>query len=191
MPQKIQPMGLVGSREAISAPTVGYASESTPVSTARPGPSLSSLSPGGRGTSTVKKSSKRASAMSATHTTHSDQATNAAVRGLIQLTPRFCSLAPYITTPLYSTTVSQALRQTLRAGVPRTISARTTDHEDMVVAPRIWREDTSRLTSFSIDDEHTSDTLSERRESILPPSVAILNKEGTPELSQGIVVPHL
>jgi hypothetical protein len=35
-------------------------------------------------------------------------------------------------------------------------------------------EDTSHLTSFSIDGERTSDTLSERRESILPPSVAIL-----------------
>src|SRR5918993_5813257 len=44
----------------------------------------------------------------------------------------------------------------------------------MVVAPRMWRGDTSHLTSFSIDGECTSDTLSERRESILPPSVAIL-----------------
>jgi hypothetical protein len=51
-------------------------------------------------------------------------------------------------------------------------------------------EDTSHLTSFSIDGERTSDTLSERRESILPPSVGIL-MEGTPEPSQGIVVPHL
>jgi hypothetical protein len=30
MPQNIQPIGLVGSREAISAPTAGYASDSTP-----------------------------------------------------------------------------------------------------------------------------------------------------------------
>src|SRR5215203_993111 len=124
-------MGLAGRREAISAPTVGYASESTPVSTARPGPSLSSLSPGGRGTSTVKKSSKRASAMSAAHTTHSDQATNAAVRWLIQLTPRPCSLVPSITTPLYSTTVAQALRQTLRAGVPREYLPAQATHRDM------------------------------------------------------------
>src|SRR5215208_607807 len=39
---------------------------------------------------------------------------------------------------------------------------------------RDMEEDTSHLTSFSIDGERTSDTLSERRESILPPSVAIL-----------------
>src|SRR5918993_1707342 len=91
-------MGLVGRREAISAPTVGYASESTPVSIARPGPSLSSLSPGRRGTSAVKKSSKRASAISAAHTAHSDQANHAAVRWLIQLTPRPCLLVPFVTT---------------------------------------------------------------------------------------------
>ena len=45
MPQKIQPIGLVGSREAISAPTIGKASESTPASTAKPGPGLSPGSP--------------------------------------------------------------------------------------------------------------------------------------------------
>src|SRR5215218_86275 len=133
-PQKIQPIGLVGSREAISAPTVGYASESTPVSTARPGPSLNCLSPGTRGTSAVRKSSKRASATSAAHTAHSDQANHAAVRWLIQVTPRPCCLAPSVTTPLYNTTVSQPLRQTLRGGVPRIIFARTTNHDDMVVA---------------------------------------------------------
>src|SRR5918998_6945596 len=107
-------MGLAGRREAINAPTVGYASESTPVSTARPGPSLSSLSPGRRGTWAVRKSSASASAISAAHTTHSDQANHAAVRRLIGLTLRPCCLAPCVTTALYSTTVSQALRQTLR-----------------------------------------------------------------------------
>src|SRR5215203_5509063 len=110
-------MGLVGRRVAISAPTVGYASESTPVSTARPEPSLIRLSPGRSGTSAVRKSSKRASAISTAQTTHSDQANHAAVRGFIQLTPLPCSLAPYITTPFYSTTVCQALRQPLRVGV--------------------------------------------------------------------------
>src|SRR5215207_6514332 len=44
----------------------------------------------------------------------SDQANHAAVRWLIGMTPRPCSLVPYVTTPLYSTTASQALRQTLR-----------------------------------------------------------------------------
>src|SRR5919112_3605537 len=38
---------------------------------------------------------------------------------LISPTPRPSSLVPSVTTPLYSTTVSQALRQTLRVGVLR------------------------------------------------------------------------
>src|ERR687898_2951198 len=113
MPQKIQPMGLVGSHEAISAPTAGYASDSTPVSTAKPGEYLNP--PSSKGSSSVMKSSTRASVMSTTHTAHSDQANHAAVRRLILPFPRPCSLAPSVTTPLYSTTVSQALRQTLRA----------------------------------------------------------------------------
>src|SRR5215211_6672476 len=87
--QKIQPIGLVGRREAISAPTVGYASDSTPVSTAIVGPSL------GRA---VRKSSQRASTISTTHTAHSDQANQAAVRSLILPTPRPCFLVPFVTT---------------------------------------------------------------------------------------------
>jgi hypothetical protein len=51
--------------------------------------------------------------------------------------------------------------------------ARTTDHEDMVV-PRMWRGDTNRLTSLSIDGEYTSNTLSEPRGSVLRASVSIL-----------------
>src|SRR5215203_2198491 len=52
------------------------------------------LSPVGSPIFGVTKSSKRASAMSATHTTHSDQANHAAVRLLIGLISRPCSLAP-------------------------------------------------------------------------------------------------
>src|ERR687897_2311509 len=48
------------------------------------------------------------------HSRHSDQASHAAVRRLIPPAPRSCSLAPCVTTPLYNTTVSQPLRQTLR-----------------------------------------------------------------------------
>src|ERR687898_3005987 len=58
MPQKIQPMGLVGSHEAISAPTAGYASDSTPVSTAKPGEYLNP--PSSKENSSVMKSSRRA-----------------------------------------------------------------------------------------------------------------------------------
>src|SRR5215211_4154098 len=95
-PQKIQPMGLAGRREAISAPTVGYASDSTPVSTVSQG---SNLSWGGSGISPpVRNSSKRAIAMSATHPAHNDQANQAAVRRLIRPIPRSCFLASFITT---------------------------------------------------------------------------------------------
>src|SRR5918993_1633144 len=113
MPQKIQPMGLVGSHEAISAPTAGYASDSTPVSTAKPGSYLNP--PTSRGNSSVVKSSTRVSVMSTTHTANTNHANQAEARWLIGLTPRPCFLAPSVTTALYSTTVSQALRQTLRS----------------------------------------------------------------------------
>src|SRR5215211_5671130 len=84
-------MGLVGRREAISAPTVGYASDSTPVSTAIVlGPSVTMRS--------VRKSSQSASTISTTHTAHSDQANQAAVRLLILPTPRPCFLVPFVTT---------------------------------------------------------------------------------------------
>src|SRR5215203_5406893 len=88
-------MGLVERREAISAPTVGYASDSTPVRTARPKPTLASR---GRKVVSVRKSSKRASAISTTHTAHTDQASQAAVRRLFPPTPRSCFLVPFVTT---------------------------------------------------------------------------------------------
>src|SRR3712207_4254126 len=79
MPQKIQPMGLVERREAINAPTVGYASDSTPISTPWP---RAGLSPGNKpmAESAVAQSSRRGSVTSTTHTAHSDQANPAAVR---------------------------------------------------------------------------------------------------------------
>src|SRR5215218_2200208 len=87
-------MGLVGRREAISAPTVGYASDSTPVSTAIVGPSLSpSVTK-----RSVRKSSQSASTISTTHNAQSDQANQAAVRLLILPTPRPCFLVPFVTT---------------------------------------------------------------------------------------------
>src|SRR5918999_1531743 len=58
---------------------------------------------------------RRLSAVNAKEVAHMDQANNAAVRRLIPPTPRCCSLAPSVTTSLYSTTVSKALRQPLRA----------------------------------------------------------------------------
>jgi hypothetical protein len=48
----------------------------------------------------------------------------------------------------------------------------------------------SIFTNFSIDGEYTSDTLSERRGSILQASVSIL-MEDTPQDLQGILAPRL
>ena len=61
---------------------------------------------------------RRLSAVNAKEVAHMDQANNAAVRRLIPPTPRSRWLAPSVTTPLYSTTVSKALRQTLRKSFP-------------------------------------------------------------------------
>src|SRR3712207_4088346 len=93
-PQKIQPMKLAGRREAISAPTVGNASESTPASTTKLKSTLASRI----GIVPVRKSSKRASATRTTHTAHSDQANQAAVRRLIPPILRLCFLVPFVTT---------------------------------------------------------------------------------------------
>jgi hypothetical protein len=112
MPQKIQPMGLVGRRKEISAPNGQVRQREHPCyySEAR-----AWSFPGRRAeTSSVRKSSKWASAISATHTARSDQASQAAVRRLIPPTLRPCSIASFVTTSLYSSTVSKALRQLLR-----------------------------------------------------------------------------
>src|SRR5215203_6072621 len=111
MAQKIQPMGLAGSREAISAPTAGYASDSTPVSTAKLGPYLTP--PTSKGSSSVMKSSKSASAMSTTHTAQSDQANQATVRRLIPPLPSPCSLAPFVTTITLQDSFLPSIRKTL------------------------------------------------------------------------------
>src|SRR5215211_978832 len=67
-----------------------------------------------RNASVRRKSSKRASARSAKHATHSDQASRVAVRALIPPTPRSCSLALSVTVPLYRASVAYTLRQPLR-----------------------------------------------------------------------------
>src|SRR5688500_204669 len=109
MAKKIQPMGFSGRCEAIKAPTT----ENDTVQVGRvaiEGPSQarkisSRVRP-------LRRARIRLAAASTKHTANSDQANHAALRWLIQLTPRLCSLVPSITIPLYSTTVSQALRQT-------------------------------------------------------------------------------
>jgi hypothetical protein len=55
---------------------------------------------------------------------HVDQANQAAVRVLIPPTPRPCSLAPSVTTSVYSTTLSEALRSAVQRESSRTREAR-------------------------------------------------------------------
>src|SRR5215216_5580755 len=109
MPQKIQPIGFWGRREATRAPTVGYTSSSIVKSTSKP--KNNSLA----GIGGVRSLSSTPSSVRATENAHTDHANHAAERALILPIPRLCSLAPSVTTLLYSTAVSQALRQPLRS----------------------------------------------------------------------------
>src|SRR5215208_242002 len=67
-----------------------------------------------KGTGGLYRASTTAEAASATQSVHTDHASHAAERRLIPPLPLPCSLVLPVTTPLYSTTVSQALRQALR-----------------------------------------------------------------------------
>jgi hypothetical protein len=100
--KRIQPTTLAGLRESISAPTSAHDITSTAKSPEEASKRSDSIA------------SVMAPARSAPVIVHTDQASQATVRVLTAPTPRLCSLAPCVTTPLYSTTVSQALRQTLR-----------------------------------------------------------------------------
>src|SRR3712207_2057996 len=71
--------------------------------------------PVGSGVDHLAKISSSPSAMSNRLTAHTDQASRAEVRRLIPPTVLPWSLAPSLTTPLYSTTGSQTLRQPLRS----------------------------------------------------------------------------
>src|SRR5919112_310106 len=84
---------------------------------------------------------------------------------LILPIPPPCSVVPSVTTLLYSTTVSQALRQTLRGKGLNNIDLH--QRPTGTWCPEDVEGDTSHLTSLSIDGEHPSDTLSERRDWLL------------------------
>src|SRR4051812_32084868 len=109
-------MGFSGRWEAIKAPTTE--NDTVQVGrTANEGPSQArKISPRVR---SLRRARIRLAAASTTHSRHNDHATHAAARRLIPPTLRLCCLAPCVTTPLYSTTVSQALRQTLRGELLR------------------------------------------------------------------------
>ena len=70
-----------------------------------------------------RKSSKRASAISAKHAAHSDQANRTALRVFNLEVTRPCPLAPCVTRPVYRITVFQALQQPLRGRSARLFGA--------------------------------------------------------------------
>src|SRR5215212_4330164 len=110
MVEKIQPMGLLGRWEATMAPTTAKISSMAKVRITSSAPkfrTLRSVRPAVR--DKVYPPTKRI-----TEITTSDQASRVAVRVLIPPTLRSWSIVPFVTTPLYSTTVSPALRQPLR-----------------------------------------------------------------------------
>jgi hypothetical protein len=84
---------------------------------------------------------------------------------LILSFPRPCSIAPSVTTPLYSTTVSQPLRQTLRGTGPTEYPPVPATHGTN------WHRgsgggDTCFLTSFNVDGERFLNTSSETAQSL-------------------------
>src|SRR5215207_1453856 len=104
-----QPTAFSGRREATMAPTV--ASITTSV---LPNHHSKTVAFGWERLRTTRRA---LSAVSARVMVHSDQAIHGAARVLIPPTPRSRPVAPFVTTPLYSSTVSQPLRQPLRDGV--------------------------------------------------------------------------
>src|SRR5215211_2895824 len=105
-------MGLRGRLEAIKVPTTAKAKKSTsPNRLTRVRLTLQLLGTCADWASTY---SGMLAKNKATDKAASDHASQEVAGMLIPLIPRACSLAPSVTTPLYSTTVSRALRQTLR-----------------------------------------------------------------------------
>src|SRR5215211_7068484 len=110
MVQKIQPMVLWGWREATMAPTIEKGSHVAKVKTVSIAPPYGSsglVDP-------IVLASAIPPTMSAMDSATSDHASQEAARVLIPRNPRPRSLAPSVTTLLYSTTVSQTLRKALR-----------------------------------------------------------------------------
>src|SRR5215210_5007970 len=103
MVQKIQPMGFSGRREEIVAPTVEKDPMARSEMMAQAAPSVLFSSRGYRKLKTTVRTT------SSTVSAHSAQASQAAARPLIPSAPWPCPLAPSVTTPLYSTTVSKVL----------------------------------------------------------------------------------
>src|SRR5215208_7127863 len=107
----IHPIGFWGWRVAISAPTVEKLSTMAAKTTAKTEFATTSVITPEAGRNNV---SSREGARATMESSYPDQATQAAVRRLMPPIPRLCSVDPSVTSPLYSTIVSQALRQPLR-----------------------------------------------------------------------------
>src|SRR5215208_787978 len=106
--QKIQPIGFSGRREATTAPTVVNVKASKARRTIVP--RLGKI----WAEALKNPSTPPPKAANGKEIAHIDHAIQVAARALISPTSCPCSLAPSVTTPLYSTTVCQTLRQTLR-----------------------------------------------------------------------------
>src|SRR5215212_9833613 len=100
---KSQPTGFSGRRDATIAPT---AASITTVALPSHQSKMWVF-----GWDTFRAKSKRLRAVSVKESAHKDHASLAAARALIPATPCSCSLASTVTTPLYNTSVSQALRE--------------------------------------------------------------------------------
>src|SRR5215203_2365022 len=128
--RQIQPTGLRGCLKEIRAPTTGKARKGT--KTNKPAIVRSAPQLTGTGAERARRRSTTLIKNMATERAPSAQASHAAVRRFIPPTPlSCCPLAPSVTTPLYSTTVPQALRQTLRRGALGQYFFAPTNHEDM------------------------------------------------------------
>ncbi len=105
---KSQPTGFSGLREATIAPTV-----TSITMVALPNHQSKTWVPG---CERISPRRRRLKVVNATESDHSDQASREAARLLIPPSPRSRPLSffPSVTTPLYSSTVSQTLRQSLR-----------------------------------------------------------------------------
>src|SRR5829696_4258672 len=110
--RQIQPMGLKGRLEAMTAPTKGKAKKGTPINkSVRVNVVLTLL--GTCGADLMRTYSATMAKNMATHSMDNDHASQEATRPLILLTPCPCPLTLSVTTsPLYITTVSQASRGT-------------------------------------------------------------------------------
>src|ERR671912_1409462 len=126
----IHPIGFRGWRVAISAPTVEKLSTVAAKSTAKTEFATTSVIPLEAGRNNV---SSRKSARATMESSHPDQASQDAARRLFPPLLRPCSFALSVTTALYSTTVSRALRQALRG------HAVANFHEKALFVKPTWR----------------------------------------------------